>query len=164
MTNQEKIRETLYKQFNYLQDHVTILKNGRMAVDIDQKNLHEILLFNLKLLDFNFICTITGLDDGENLSFIYHLINTTGVMFNIKIRAPKAKPVIPTITDIFPSADIYERELIDLLGVEVEGLPPGIKYPLPDDWPAGQYPLRKEWKVPDSTTADPAQEGGTNAP
>jgi Ni,Fe-hydrogenase III component G len=32
-----------------------------------------------------------------------------------------------------------------MLGVNVEGLPEGKRYPLPDDWPDGQYPLRKDW-------------------
>jgi Ni,Fe-hydrogenase III component G len=50
------------------------------------------------------------------------------------------------VTDRFPSAHIYERELIDLLGAKVEGLPPGNRYPLTDDWPKDQYPLRKDWK------------------
>jgi Ni,Fe-hydrogenase III component G len=31
----------------------------------------------------------------------------------------------------------------------VEGLPAGNRYPLTDDWPADQFPLRKDWK-PDS--------------
>ena len=48
--------------------------------------------------------------------------------------------------DRFPAAEIYERELIDLLGAKVAGLPEGKRYPLPDDWPAGEYPLRKDWK------------------
>ncbi len=55
--------------------------------------------------------------------------------------------MLKTITDYFSSAEIYERELVDLLGVRVEGLKEGKRYPLPDDWPAGQYPLRKDWKV-----------------
>jgi Ni,Fe-hydrogenase III component G len=34
---------------------------------------------------------------------------------------------------------------MDLLGIKVEGLPEGRRYPLPDNWPQGQYPLRKDW-------------------
>ena len=39
-----------------------------------------------------------------------------------------------------------ERELMDLLGAKVEGLPAGKRYPLSDDWPTDEYPLRKDWK------------------
>jgi len=47
---------------------------------------------------------------------------------------------------IFPGAVSYEKELEDMFGIKVEGLPPGRRYPLPDDFPTDQYPLRKDWK------------------
>ncbi|MDD5679724.1 MAG: NADH-quinone oxidoreductase subunit C, partial [Candidatus Omnitrophica bacterium] len=59
---------------------------------------------------------------------------------------PRENPAVKTVTEYFHAADAYERELTDLLGIKVEGLPPGHRYPLPDNWPAGQYPLRKDWK------------------
>jgi membrane-bound hydrogenase subunit beta len=34
-----------------------------------------------------------------------------------------------------------------LLGAQVEGLPQSSRYPLPDNWPKGQFPLRKDWKA-----------------
>jgi Ni,Fe-hydrogenase III component G len=82
------------------------------------------------------------------LSFIYHLAQDTGILLNIKISVPKASPVLMTVSGYFPGAEIYEREVVDLLGAKVEGLPPGNRYPLIDDWPAGQYPLRKDWQAP----------------
>ena len=48
---------------------------------------------------------------------------------------------------------IYERELVDLLGARVEGLVPGVRYPLPEGWPEGDHPLLKDWKP--KTTAAP---------
>ena len=68
-------------------------------------------------------------------------------MLSVKTSVPKNRPVIKTVTSYFLSADVYERELIDLLGAKVEGLPAGNRYPLTDDWPVGQYPLRKDWTV-----------------
>jgi Ni,Fe-hydrogenase III component G len=35
---------------------------------------------------------------------------------------------------------------VDLLGIKVNGLASGHRYPLPDNWPKGEYPLRKDWK------------------
>jgi Ni,Fe-hydrogenase III component G len=92
------------------------------------------------------MCLITGLDEGEDLGFLYHVANESGTILCLHTKAPKAEPVIHSVSDRFPSAHIYERELVDLLGAKVEGLPPGNRYPLPDDWPEGQYPLRKDWK------------------
>ncbi|MCX5665931.1 MAG: NADH-quinone oxidoreductase subunit C, partial [Candidatus Omnitrophica bacterium] len=106
----------------------------------------EVFEYAIRDLNFIFLCTITGLDEMEKISLIYHITRQDGIVLNIKTGVPKARPVLKTIIEYFPSAQIYERELKDLLGVQVEGLPEGKRYPLPDDWPLDQYPLRKDWK------------------
>jgi Ni,Fe-hydrogenase III component G len=53
---------------------------------------------------------------------------------------------IETVTDIFPGAVLYERDLMEMLGVQVKGHPDPRRLFLPDDWPAGKFPLRKEVK------------------
>ena len=68
----------------------------------------------------------------------------------MRATTPRANPHLPTITGVFPGAEPYERELADLLGITIDGLAPGRRYPLPDDFPAGQYPLRKDWKTADA--------------
>ncbi len=60
-------------------------------------------------------------------------------MANVKTRCAKGG-TIRSVTPTFPGAAIYERELIDLLGASVEGIPEGPRYPLPEDWPAGSTP------------------------
>jgi membrane-bound hydrogenase subunit beta len=100
----------------------------------------------LKEWGLHFLGTITGLDSGDKFEVIYHFYDDYGMIFNLKIFTPRANPKVPTITGVFAGAFLYERELMDLLGIDVEGTPPNRRYPLPDDWPAGQYPLRKDWK------------------
>ena len=92
------------------------------------------------------LAMITGLDSGENFEVIYHFYDVPGLLFNLKIFTPKSNPKIPSVTSVFPGVFLYERELMDLFGIMVEGIPPGRRYPLPDNWPEGQYPLRKDWK------------------
>ena len=53
--------------------------------------------------------------------------------------------LVPTICDIIPSATLYERELMELFGVTVEGTPDPARLVLPDEWPEGVYPLRKSF-------------------
>ncbi len=100
----------------------------------------------LKDWGFQFLGTITGLDSGERFEIIYHLSDNFGLVLNLKVFTPRNNPKVPTITGVYSGAFLYERELMDLLGIDVEGTPPNRRYPLPDDWPAGQYPLRKDWK------------------
>jgi len=146
MTKEERIQKDLVEKFGFLVDKVKIQRERRIFADVPAQNFRPVLEYAIKELDFIFLCTITGLDESENLAFMYHLTRQDGVMLNLKITAPKANPVIKTITDIFKGAEIYEREVVDLLGARVESLPEGKHYPLPDDWPQGEYPLRKDWK------------------
>ena len=141
-----KIKEDLLSKFPYLDDKVRIQRSRRIYAEVDYGSFTEIFEYAVQKLNFIFLCTITGLDEGDKISFIYHLARQSGIILNIKTSVPKERPVLKTIIEYFPSAEIYERELVDLLGVKVEGLPEGKRYPLPDDWPLDQYPLRKDWK------------------
>lgn len=100
----------------------------------------------LKNWGLHFMANMIGLDSGDRFEIIYNLYDEAGLLFNLKVFTPRDNPVVPTVTGIFPGVFLYERELMDLLGIEVEGTPPNRRYPLPEDWPAGQYPLRKDWK------------------
>jgi NADH:ubiquinone oxidoreductase subunit C len=53
---------------------------------------------------------------------------------------------VPSICDLIPSATLMERELMEMFGVRVEGTPDTTHLLLPDQWPDGEYPLRKWWK------------------
>ncbi len=75
----------------------------------------------------------------------YHLNKEGRIVLTLSVSVKKDKPVIKTITSFFPSADIYERELMDLLGISVNGLAEGLRYPLADNSPRDEYPLRKDW-------------------
>jgi Ni,Fe-hydrogenase III component G len=145
MNREESIQKFLVTKFPFLEGKTRLQRARRVYADVDYSDFRQVLEYAVKELDFVFLCTMTGLDEGENFSLIYHLTRQDGVILSISTRIPKNKPVLKTITDIFKGCEIYEREVVDLLGIQVEGLPPGKRYPLPDDWPEGQYPLRKDW-------------------
>jgi len=142
---EERIQSDLIAKFAFLDGKVRVQRARRIYADVDYANFRPVLEYAVRELDFEFLCTMSGLDDGENFSFLYHLTRQDGVILSIRTGIPKNKPGLKTITDLFKGAEIYEREVVDLLGVNVEGLPEGKRYPLPDDWPAGEYPLRKDW-------------------
>lgn len=146
MGNEETIKAELLQKFPQLEGKCEIIRQRRITLEVDRSRLIELLNFSCSELKFNILCTITGLDVGDDLQFIYHIANKEGIVINVKTNAPKTDPVISTVLGIYNGATFYERELEDLLGAKVEGLPEGRHYPLPDNWPKGQYPLRKDWK------------------
>ena len=147
MSEEESIQSELTAAFPFLSDQVRIQRVRRIVAQVPLEKFAEVFDHAVKKMGFSILCTITGLDQGGTLGFIYHLARESGVMLNLFVSAPKERPVLATVTGTFPAAEKYEQELVDLLGAQVQGLPEGVRYPLPDDWPAGQYPLRKDWKV-----------------
>jgi len=147
MTNEEKIKKELSERFGFSTEQIRVARERRIFLEVPFDQFRQVFEHAVNSMGFKQLCTISGLDDGDTLAVIYHLARADGVVLNLKTRVPKANPVLQTITDIFPGSMSYERELEDLLGFKVEGLPEGKRYPLPDNWPAGQYPLRKDWKA-----------------
>lgn len=148
MANEEKIKSELESKFNFLKDKITVKRERRMFVDyLPQDKFSQVFDFAVKNMGFDFLCTITGIEEDAHLGAIYHIATKDGVVLSVKLSTPKDNPVIKTVTEYFPVADIYEREMMDLFGVKVEGLPEGFTYPLPEDWPKGEHPLRKDWQM-----------------
>ncbi len=146
MGKEEDIKQGLINNFSLDDEKVWIPRQRRIFMKITPELVAPVLEHLKSKEQFDILCTITGLDGGESFEMIYHLTRKDGIVVNIKTSIPKENPVIKSIIDQFPSSEIYEREVVDLLGIKVEGLPEGPRYPLPDSWPEGEYPLRKDWK------------------
>ncbi len=95
--------------------------------------------------DCAYLATISGVDRGEAFELLYHFASPV-VAINVRTELPKAAPRVASICGVIPGAVLYEREIQEMFGIAVEGIPDGRRLNLPDDWPDGQYPLRKDWK------------------
>ena len=148
MSNEETLKQELHSRFGLAEDKLRVQRERRVFAEVPRERLLEIIQSVRNDLGFDSLCTMTGQDEGEQLSLMYHLCHPNGVVLTLKLFTPKANPVVSTVSQLFPSAVLYEREAKDLLGFEFEGLTTeGSRYPLVDDWPEGQYPLRKDWKL-----------------
>jgi NADH-quinone oxidoreductase subunit C len=87
------------------------------------------------------ISTITGYDSGKDIELIYHF-PVGRRLVNLKVRVRRDKPSIETITNLFPGAELFEREVHDLLGVDITGHP-NLKRLLLDKT-SPRAPLRKK--------------------
>ena len=61
----------------------------------------------------------------------------------IKIFVDDENLSIPSITDIYPSANFYEREAFDMFGINFLEHPDLTRILMPDDW--NGHPLRKNY-------------------
>jgi len=146
MENEQRIVDALLSKFDFLRDRVHIQREKRIFTDfMPKEEFEQVFKFAHDELGFYRASHVVGTDEGDNLGFIYLLSDNNGIIFAIKEIAPKSDPKINSMTYLYPSLDLHERELVDLFGAEVQGLKEGKNFPLPDNWPKGSYPMRKEW-------------------
>ncbi len=133
---------------------VKIAGPRRVFATVDKTKLREVLKI-LRSKDIQHISDITGIDLGEKIGVIYR-IDCMPVFLNLKIELPKSDTRFQTVTDIFPGAILFERDLMEMIGVKFEGHPDPRKLFLPDDWPEGVYPLRKETNLREALSRETA--------
>lgn len=146
MEKENSVLSNLAQGFPALDIAQAVVARRRIYLEAPAEGFMD-LLIAAKAMGFTHLCTITGMDTGSGYAFIYHIANKEGILMSLKYRTGGGDGmVIPSVLPIYEGATFYERELEGLLGVKVDGLPEGRQYPLPDNWPEGQYPMRKDWK------------------
>jgi NADH:ubiquinone oxidoreductase subunit C len=81
----------------------------------------------------------------DRLEALYQFVSGP-VVATLRVSVSYHDAKVPSICHVIPSATLYERELMEMFGIVVEGTPDTGKLLLPDDWPADVYPLRKSFK------------------
>jgi NADH-quinone oxidoreductase subunit C len=145
MNNEEEIVEELKKAFGEKIIEAKVPRKRRIFISISAKWYKDLIKYLFEKMQITHVSTITGMDVGDKIEVMPHLFGR-GVEITVKVDIPKEKPEIDTITDVLPGASLYEREVHDLLGVVFVGHPNLERLILPEDWPEGVYPLRKEYK------------------
>lgn len=105
----------------------------------------------LRAQGMDFLRELAGMDWGEEgLGAIYMLENsTTRERCNIAVRTTgREKPQLPTVSDIWQIAELYEREVYDFYGIEFTGHPDMRRLFLRNDWVG--HPLRKDYNPDES--------------
>ena len=92
---------------------------------------------------------IAATDLGETIELPYVFRIYVGVLrqeilVTVTAVLPKADPVVDTLSDLIPGVLLSEREKQEMMGVRVANIPDGRRMFLPDDFPQGVYPWRKD--------------------
>lgn len=136
-------------------------EENRVDFVIDRDNIKTAAKILLRDGHWGYLSAISAMDSPEysvdettkekklipgrgNVEVLYHFCRGAAIA-TVRVSLPYADPSIDTICDILSSATLYEREAAELLGVVFRGTPNTDRLILPESWPDGVYPLRKEF-------------------
>jgi NADH-quinone oxidoreductase subunit C len=118
-------------------------------LDVKVKRLNELVAITvaLRVKRLGYLSAITGIDLGAEVGEMEVLYQFCpgDVVITLRVRVPRENPVLPSLNEIIPIAEVFERELHEMFGIEITGLRITEHLYLPDDWPAGTYPMRKDF-------------------
>ncbi|MBK8981759.1 MAG: NADH-quinone oxidoreductase subunit C [Ignavibacteria bacterium] len=125
--------------------------NGTPAIYIDQKDVIEVcnILKNDESLKYNSMVDGVSVDRFEKknrFEMIYNLVSIdNNKRLFIKIRLDSKKPEMETLSGIWGSANWYEREAYDMMGINFRNHPDLRRMYMPDEFE--YHPLRKDFPL-----------------
>lgn len=117
-------------------------------LDVSVQHLEDLvpIAVGLRVQGLGYLAAITGLDHGVEagaLEVLYHFCTGEAVI-TLRVILPREDASVPTMTEVIPGAEAFERELSEMFGVTVDGLRNSLRLYLPDDMPDDIHPLRKD--------------------
>jgi Ni,Fe-hydrogenase III component G len=140
-------REKLNAVLNEMKDkliNIEQMGERRIYLPCESENAVDVCRFLFEDLGLRFVIA-TGVDSDNCFEVLYHFANDeTGHIVTVKaIIHDRENPSVESITPFIPGAEWIEREIHDILGIEIKNHPNMRRLILHDDWPQGVYPLRK---------------------
>ena len=121
--------------------------DSRLYVYVDPEALKAICRYVFRDLDARYVISVGADDRPYSGNFmVYHdfAFDKDKILFSIIVQLPADNPKVDSISDIVPGANWAEREIRDMFGIEPVGHPYPKRLILPDGWPEGLHPLRKD--------------------
>jgi NADH-quinone oxidoreductase subunit C/D len=148
------IVSTLQAQFLEAILYVQVTKDDFPTIWVRADYILDMLIYLKKEVDhpYPMLYDLTAIDeqaknhrDGQpesRFTIVYQLLSFERNSFlRLKVPSTSAQPVIPSITNIWPAANWYEREVFDLFGIDFSGHPDLRRILMPKTWVG--HPLQK---------------------
>ena len=132
------------------------VRSGKGLVDLNDKSRRRVyvtldkdILIQIARYLFNDVkarfSTASGVDTRKAVEILYHFsVDEIGLMVTLRVIMDKPNLEINSLAPIKKCAEWIEMEIHEMLGVNFKGHPNLKHLLLKDDWPEGNYPLRRD--------------------
>lgn len=126
-------------------------------VPVERERLKEVVAHLIDRTDhFPHFSVISPSDQGDQVELNYHFTVNYGapqgeMAITFKVTVSKEDCWVPTLTDLVPGTAFSEREIREMMGVDVHGLEDTRHLFLTEGFPEGVYPWRRDDTAPQET-------------
>jgi len=118
---------------------------GQTTVQVKKESLVDLLLFLKSDFNFRKLIDLTAVDYIKETKVLYWLENpTTLERIRIIVSVMRGEK-LPSVIELWPGANWYERELFDMFGVGFLGHPDLKRILMPDHWVG--HPMRRDYAL-----------------
>ncbi len=124
--------------------------DGFFWVQVGPEGLRAAVVALKERLGITNLSSIIAEDLREHYLLSYPFLGE--VVVTLQVRVERDVPEVPSLADTVAGAVVYEREVRDVMGITPLGHPDLRRQVLPEGWPEGVYPLRKDAVLPPAST------------
>lgn len=121
-------------------------------ITVKKEKIKDILSYlkNNPSLPFDYLVDLTAVDylgfREPRFDVVYHIMSIKHRhRLRIKVQVSEQDCFISSVTDLWRTAEWFERECFDMFGIEFKGHPDLRRILMPEDW--NGFPLRKDYPV-----------------
>lgn len=132
----------------------TVVRRSRLNVTVAPERIKYVAIFLRDKLGYDHPTGVSAVDYNRESRFeiVYHLSSIQNrdqqdIILNLKESVPRNNPKAVSLVSVWPGVENYERESLEMFGLQFEGHPHPEKLFLNDNWD-GPPPMRKEVRFP----------------
>jgi len=151
---EQEIVSTLKGQLGTALKDAKVERRGRISLVALRETVREVAA-SLQSLGFDHAIAVTGVDypNEKSIEVVYFISSYSHdelkhIVLSLKVQVDRETPTLPTLTTIWESANLFEREAHEMFGVNFKGHPNLQKLLLQDNWD-GPPPMRKDVTFPE---------------
>jgi len=130
------------------------LRRSRVDIIVAPEKIIDVAVFLRDKLGLDYPNGVSAVDYNREARFeiIYHLLSMQDkekrdILVNLKESVPRNAAKAPSLVNVWPGVENYERECFEMFGIQFDGHPRLEKLFLNDNW-EGPPQMRKEIRFP----------------